>query len=386
MSDVDSRRLAVPSFVPSVRPARARDHDDELEPMPAGDAERPREGLPPGFRMRHDAHYVDQLAARAPVPQVRAIPVRDIEARGTAHAHDLEPLSRSIARHGVLQPLHVRARHGRFELIAGARRLGAAALAGLTEVPCIVHACDDARAHALAEADNLRGSQVPPAEPVTSERVRQGFEELRRSFGTIASCLHLVDTRAASLRDRVALDVIRTEATRASRLVRCLAALESDPVLACRPHALRPLIEQVLEATEPERRLAGVDVTLHGGDAPVQATVDDEWFGVAIWGALGAMLAIVQGTRDAAVDLGITISATQASVAIELVQRTTRVPGSSIARFFDPHWTDRPGGYQAAIEAASARRLLTLHGGRAELATTDRGGCRLLLVVPAASA
>ena len=55
----------------------------------------------------------------------------------------MRALVKSIQKLGVLQPLLVRPRAGRFELIAGARRLAAAAAAALTEVPCLVHQADD---------------------------------------------------------------------------------------------------------------------------------------------------------------------------------------------------------------------------------------------------
>ena len=55
----------------------------------------------------------------------------------------LEELSQSIAQHGVLQPLSVRRVEEGYQLIAGERRLRAAKLAGLTEIPCIVMRMDD---------------------------------------------------------------------------------------------------------------------------------------------------------------------------------------------------------------------------------------------------
>ncbi len=49
----------------------------------------------------------------------------------------LEELAESIRRHGILQPLSVRRQGSNYELIAGERRLRAAVLADLTDVPCI---------------------------------------------------------------------------------------------------------------------------------------------------------------------------------------------------------------------------------------------------------
>jgi len=73
--------------------------------------------------MRHDAHYVDQLTSRTIGPQVRLIPIGDIDVARPGEARDLAALVKSIQKFGVLQPLLVRPRAGRFELIAGARRL-----------------------------------------------------------------------------------------------------------------------------------------------------------------------------------------------------------------------------------------------------------------------
>ncbi len=94
---------------------------------------RPRSrvrAFPAGFRMRHDAHYVDQLTSRTIGPQVRLIPIGDIDVARPGEARDLAALVKSIQKFGVLQPLLVRPRAGRFELIAGARRLAAAAVRG----------------------------------------------------------------------------------------------------------------------------------------------------------------------------------------------------------------------------------------------------------------
>ena len=68
----------------------------------------------------------------------------------------LEELARSITQHGILQPLSVRRVGMGYELIAGERRLRAAKLAGLTEIPCIVMNMDDMESGLTALVENLQ--------------------------------------------------------------------------------------------------------------------------------------------------------------------------------------------------------------------------------------
>ena len=96
-----------------------------------------REGLPPAYRMRADAHYVEQLDSAPSSPSVRLIDARTIEVRGD-EPRPAPTFVDSIKRHGVLQPILVQTRGGRYRLIAGRKRLAAAMAAGLREVPCLV--------------------------------------------------------------------------------------------------------------------------------------------------------------------------------------------------------------------------------------------------------
>ena len=68
----------------------------------------------------------------------------------------LEELASSIKEHGVLQPLSVRKVEGSYELVSGERRLRAAKLAGLTEVPCILVRVDSEESSLLALVENLQ--------------------------------------------------------------------------------------------------------------------------------------------------------------------------------------------------------------------------------------
>lgn len=68
----------------------------------------------------------------------------------------LQELAASIAQFGVLQPLTVRRTPDGMELVAGERRLRAARLAGLSEVPCILLSVDDEESGLLALIENLQ--------------------------------------------------------------------------------------------------------------------------------------------------------------------------------------------------------------------------------------
>ena len=69
---------------------------------------------------------------------------------------DLEELARSIRSLGILQPLTVRRREGNWELIAGERRLRAAKLAGLGQVPCLAVHTDSQSSSLLALVENIQ--------------------------------------------------------------------------------------------------------------------------------------------------------------------------------------------------------------------------------------
>jgi ParB/RepB/Spo0J family partition protein len=296
-------RSVVPPFATSIRPEAF--HDDDFESAEfTGETGFRREGLPPGFGMRHDAHYVEQLTGRTTAPHVRLIPLRDIESPRLEDSAGLDALVRSIQANGVLQPVLVRPRGGRFDLITGRRRLAAAHSAGLGEIPCLVHHADDVRARELAEADNVRveAPATPAAAALSRDASHEGLRELAKSFGTIASCLNLVADRDQTLRDRVALDLIRTEIHRAERLVQSLDLLAQDPPLAQADVSLAAVVERALEGFAAERRLSGVAVHVDAADGPMMVRGDQDWLTIGVSGAIGGMLALVQGATSPARD------------------------------------------------------------------------------------
>src|SRR5579862_4173691 len=101
--------------------------------------------LSPQFdRRRTEGRYVDPLGSRAPGVLFRLVPLEDIDEPASlsgaqTDAADLQPLVRSIAEHGLVQPLLVRRDGARYRLLAGRKRLAAARAAGTSSVPCLVH-------------------------------------------------------------------------------------------------------------------------------------------------------------------------------------------------------------------------------------------------------
>lgn len=86
----------------------------------------------------------------------RAIRPNPAQPRSIFNDEALRELSDSIRQHGILQPLSVRRVGTSYELIAGERRLRAAQLAGLTEIPCIIMSMDDRESAMTAMVENLQ--------------------------------------------------------------------------------------------------------------------------------------------------------------------------------------------------------------------------------------
>ena len=86
----------------------------------------------------------------------RAIKPNPAQPRSIFRQEALEEVADSIRQHGVLQPLSVRRVGSGYELIAGERRLRAAQMAGLGEIPCIVMNMDDRESAMTAMVENLQ--------------------------------------------------------------------------------------------------------------------------------------------------------------------------------------------------------------------------------------
>lgn len=122
--------------------------------------------------------------------------------RKTFDEDKLAELADSIRQNGVLQPILVRRKGQKYEIVAGERRYQASKLAGLKEIPAVVREIDDDKVFQLALIENLQRSDLSPIEEakgykqlLTSRSLTQ--EELAKilskSRSAIANMLRLMD-------------------------------------------------------------------------------------------------------------------------------------------------------------------------------------------------
>jgi ParB family chromosome partitioning protein len=139
-----------------------------------------RIGLPQTMRMRHDTHFVDQLARPSGDAVGRLIAIEDIEPNPRQPRQslgDLSELVASVREKGILEPILVRKLGARYEIIAGERRYQAAREAGLEELPCVVRDASDAEVMELALIENLQRKDLTPFEEA------DGLSSLAESHG-----------------------------------------------------------------------------------------------------------------------------------------------------------------------------------------------------------
>jgi ParB family chromosome partitioning protein len=135
-----------------------------------------RRGLPVRMKMRHDAHYVDELTTRDTESVGQMVPLNDIEAdpnQPRTAFGDLAELVESIRSKGILEPILVRLNpdeEPRFRIISGERRFRAAREAGLESVPVIEMSVDDDEALEIGLIENLQRKDLTAFEEAEAYR------------------------------------------------------------------------------------------------------------------------------------------------------------------------------------------------------------------------
>lgn len=108
---------------------------------------------------------------------LKQIDVNPMQPRRTFRTESLNELIASVREHGILQPLLVRQKNQRLELIAGERRFRAAGAAGLSEVPVIRLDLNDQEALEIALIENLQRDDLNLIEEA------EGYHQLAEQFG-----------------------------------------------------------------------------------------------------------------------------------------------------------------------------------------------------------
>ncbi|MEZ5356426.1 MAG: ParB/RepB/Spo0J family partition protein [Bryobacteraceae bacterium] len=183
MNKPDATRKALGRGLSSLLPSRPI-ATPQPEPSPPGETAAPAE---------------PSLAARTlPISEIDPNPVQP---RTVFQEQRLRELADSIRANGLIQPLIVRRRGARFELIAGERRWRAARLAGLDDVPVVVQDLADEKLLEVSLIENIQREDLNPIEvAVAYDRLARehdlSHEEIGRRTGkdraTITNMIRLL--------------------------------------------------------------------------------------------------------------------------------------------------------------------------------------------------
>ncbi len=162
-------------------------------------------GLPDFVKSRHDNHFVEEISSRTRTSIIRKIHVEKIVPNLMQPRKDfgnIDELARSIGEKGILEPILVRAKDGKFEIIAGERRFRAAKIAGLREIPCIEFEIPDNEALELSIIENIQRKDLNVYEKAYSLKSLSDIygythEEIAKKLGksrvTISELLRITD-------------------------------------------------------------------------------------------------------------------------------------------------------------------------------------------------
>ncbi len=207
-----------------------------------------KRGLPESVRMRHDAHYVETLTASAGAPVGRMIPIEQIDPNPHQPRQvmgDLSELIASVQEQGIIEPIVVRQRGSRFQIVAGERRYQAAVRAGIDELPVVIRDVDDVGILEIALVENLQRKDLT------------AFEE--------AEALHALCQKAGYTHERLAqkLGKSRTVITESLSLNQMPEQIKHLCRLA--DISSKSLLLQVVRQGEPEKMAALVEQMSRGG-------------------------------------------------------------------------------------------------------------------------
>lgn len=186
---------------------------------------------------------------------------------------ELEALSDSIVKYGVISPITVRRVGERYVIIAGERRWRAARMAGLSEIPVIIISADDKKAAEIALVENIQRSDLNPVEEaqayaalidqygLTQEEIA---EQIGKSRSSVTNSLRLLDLPDAVLS---MLAAGKLSSGHAKVLLgikdgeKLKTAAEKVAELELSVRETEKLVKSLLAEPKPEKELPAIDYT-----------------------------------------------------------------------------------------------------------------------------
>ncbi len=155
------------------------------------------------FKLKDAKSYDESGALNAGVEEIEIalIDTNPNQPRKNFDKDALAELAKSISQHGVIQPIIVAPKGGRYEIIAGERRYRATQQAGLDKIPAIVRDYNDMERKEIALIENLQREDLNPIEEAMAYKTLMGQynltqEELANKLGkgrpTVANSLRLL--------------------------------------------------------------------------------------------------------------------------------------------------------------------------------------------------
>ena len=186
---------------------------------------------------------------------------------------ELEALSDSIVKYGVISPITVRRVGERYVIIDGERRWRAARMAGLSEIPVIIISADDKKAAEIALVENIQRSDLNPVEEaqayaalidqygLTQEEVA---EQIGKSRSSVTNSLRLLDLPDAVLSMLAAGKLSSGHAKvllgiKDGEKLKAAAEKVAEGELSVRE--TEKLVKQLLAGPKPEKELHPIDYT-----------------------------------------------------------------------------------------------------------------------------
>lgn len=130
--------------------------------------------------MKHEGHYVDLISASSFGQRIKMINVENIDPsaqQARTELGDITELMASIKEKGILEPILVRRKDGRYEIIAGERRFVAAKGLNMKEVACIEMEVSDNEAMEISLIENLQRKDLDVFEEA------EGLKALSEIYG-----------------------------------------------------------------------------------------------------------------------------------------------------------------------------------------------------------